>query len=70
MAALSVGRGPTTRVEGAAGFLAEDRRLDLVLHVRSLSLLHISSPCFSGRAGGGDYADGIPASLRGNRLAS
>ena len=70
MASLSVGHRPTSRVGGAAGILAEDRRVELVLHERSLSLLHISSPCFSGRAGGGEYADGMPPSLRGNRLAS
>ena len=70
MASLSVGRGPMSRIEGAAGIVAEDRRLDLVLRKRSLSYLHISASCFSGCAGGGEYGDGMPASLGGNRLES
>jgi hypothetical protein len=68
MASLSIGRGPKYRIERAAEIIAENRRLELVLRKPSLSLLHISAPCLSGCAGGGEYADGMSASVAGNRL--
>ena len=68
MASLSLGRDPTYRIERAAEIIAENRRLELVLRKRSLSLLHIAAPYLSGCAGGGEYADGISASVAGNRL--
>lgn len=70
MAALSPGDRPASGLKNAGAIAQENRSLGLVLGMRYSSHLDISDSFFSVGAGGREYADGMSAAHRGNRLES